>query len=149
MKRMRRLAILIMFTVGFLVPVVAMSSVAMARAGDSCKLPTSRFGVPTWYKYLEGQRDPANKCRLVMDFEVGKLMSFLSIGLALIEILLFIAGIVAIAFIIVGGFRYVLSQGNPDETAKAKDAIINAVIGVAIAIIASGLVRFISTRLVA
>lgn len=109
-----------------------------------CQLPDSVFGIPTWYKYLDGTPDANGVCRIGGNFSVDRIDSLLSIGLAAIEILLFIAGIVAVAYVIYGGFRYVLSQGNPDETGKAKDAILNAVIGLVIAILASAIVRFVA-----
>ncbi len=114
-----------------------------ARTG-ACDLRQSAYGIPTWYKY-----DPADgrTCRLMVDFSTSKANSLVSVGLAAIEIMLLIAGIVAVAYIIVGGFRYVLSGGNPDQTKVAKDAVLNAVIGLVIAIIASTIVRFLAARL--
>lgn len=115
----------------------------------ACRLPESVYGIPTWYKYLPGETDPLNSsvCRVVMDFSFGALTSLLAIGLAVIEILLFIAGIIAVAFIVYGGFRYVLSQGSPENTKIAKDSVLNAVIGLVITIIATTVVRFIGNRL--
>lgn len=119
--------------------------------GSSCELPGQKFGIPTWYKYLPGQIDPAsNKCQPLMDFDpedTDKLYSFLGIGIAAIEILLFFAGIIAVGFIIYGGFRYLTSQGEAENTRAAKDTIINALIGLVIAMLATTIVRFIATRL--
>jgi hypothetical protein len=61
--------------------------------------------------------------------------------------MLFVAGIVASIFIVYGGFRYVLSQGNPDQTKVAKDAVLNAVIGLVITILAAVIVRFVAAEL--
>jgi len=115
----------------------------------SCDVAQSVYGIPTWYKYLPGETDPADgaTCRLVLDFNVGTATSFVAIGIAVIEIMLFVAGIVAVAFIIYGGFRYLISQGNPDQTKVAKDSILNALIGLAITIIATTFVRFLASRL--
>lgn len=120
-----------------------------AAAAGECDLPQTRYGIPTWYKYLPGGLDPADgtTCRLVMDFSTETANGFISIGLAVTEILLFLAGIIAVAFIVYGGFRYVLSQGNPDQTKTAKDAVLNAVIGLIIAILATTLVRFVAAEL--
>jgi len=113
------------------------------------QLKQSVYGIPTWYKYLEGAHDPANPrtCRLMMDFSTDAANSLVSIGFAVVEIMLLVAGIVAVAYIVVGGFKYVLSGGNPDQTKQAKDAVLNAVIGLVIAILATTLVRFIASRL--
>ncbi len=118
-------------------------------ATDTCHLKQQIYGIPTWYKYLEGHKDPLppHKCRLVMDFSTDATNNLLSIGFAVIEIMLFVAGIVAVAFIITGGFQYVLSGGNPDQTKTAKDTVLNAVIGLVIAMLASVLVRFLAGRI--
>lgn len=120
-----------------------------STATSECALPKTRYGIPTWYKYLPGATDPADgtTCRLMVDFSVEDTNSLISVGLAVVEIMLFIGGIVAVAFIVYGGFRYVLSQGNPDQTKTAKDAVLNAVIGLVIAVLASTLVRFIAAEL--
>lgn len=124
-------------------------------AGAACELPKQKFGVPTWYKYLPGQIDPASKrCQPVMDFattgntvDYNRFDMLLGIGLAAIEILLFFAGIIAVGFIIYGGFQYLTSQGEPEHTRSAKDTILNALIGLVIAMMATTIVRFIATRL--
>lgn len=112
-----------------------------------CDLDASQFGIPTWYKYLQGETDPSGVCRVMTKFSLTKLNALLSIGLAIVEIMLFIAGIVAVAYIIYGGFQYLLSQGNPEQTTVAKNTVLNAVIGLVIAVLASTLVRFLATRL--
>ncbi|MCL2445101.1 pilin [Candidatus Saccharibacteria bacterium] len=48
---------------------------------------------------------------------------------------------VAVAFIIYGGFMYIMSRGNPDGIAKGKKTILNSVIGLVIAILASAIVN--------
>jgi len=111
----------------------------------ACTLDQSKFGIPTWYKYLEGENDPADPsvCRLALEFDADKIPQLASIGLAVVEIMLVIAGMVSIGYIVYGGFRYLLSQGEPENTRIAKDAILNAVIGLVIAVMASIIVRFV------
>lgn len=46
------------------------------------------------------------------------------------------AGLVAVAFIIKGGFDYVLSQGDPGKTAQGTRTLITAVVGLVIVILA-------------
>ena len=108
--------------------------------------PASKFGIPTWYKYLDGQ-EVNGECQLLVNANISDLDSLLGIGLAVVEILLFFAGIIAVSFIIYGGFRYVLSQGEPENTKVAKDAILNAVIGLVIALLASTIVRYIGRNI--
>lgn len=121
-------------------------------ANTECSLDASKFGIPTWYKYLDGQIDPASgNCQAQMDFNedspTEQLNIPLAIGIAILEMLIFIAGIIAVGFVMYGGFRYVTSQGEPENTRAAKDTILNAVIGVVIAIMATTIVRFVASRL--
>lgn len=66
---------------------------------------------------------------------------------AIVDDLLRIAGMVAVAFVIVGAVQYITSQGEPEKTAQAQSTIINALIGLAIAIIAVAFVSFVGHRL--
>lgn len=49
----------------------------------------------------------------------------------------------SLLFITIGGFRYVLSQGDPGAISKAKGTIVYALVGLAIAIVAQALVTFV------
>lgn len=53
------------------------------------------------------------------------------------------AGGIAIVIVAYGGLRYVLSQGDPAATAKAKDTILYALIGLAVCVSAVGIISFI------
>lgn len=61
-----------------------------------------------------------------------------------IEILMTIAVFVAIGFIIFGGFRYTTSSGDPAGVKAAKETIVNAIIGLILAMVSFGVVRFIT-----
>ena len=50
---------------------------------------------------------------------------------------------VCLLFIVIGGFRYILSQGDPQGVAKAKGTILYALIGLAVVIIAQAIVTFV------
>lgn len=117
----------------------------LSRFAAACP-EQSVFGVPTWYKYLPGET-VSGECKLLGDFTQNKIDSLLGIGLAITEILLFIAGFLAVVYVVYGGFRYVLSQGEPENTKIAKDAVLNAVIGLVIAVLASAIVRFIGASI--
>ncbi len=60
-----------------------------------------------------------------------------------INILLFIVGIASVIVVIVGGLRYVLSGGEPKNTAAAKDTILYAVIGIVVSLLAYAIVNFV------
>jgi len=71
----------------------------------------------------------------------------LLIGLAILDDLIRIAALVAVGYVIAGGIQYVTSQGAPDATTRAQHSIINALIGVVIAILAASIVTFIGSKL--
>lgn len=57
--------------------------------------------------------------------------------------LLFVIGVVAVIMLIVGGFRYIFSGGNTQNTTAAKDTILYAVIGIVVALLAYAIVNFV------
>ena len=54
---------------------------------------------------------------------------------------------VAVLFVVVGGLRFVMSEGDPQATTKARNTMIYALVGLIIAITAEGLVTFVLGRL--
>ena len=56
------------------------------------------------------------------------------------------AGALAVAFVIWGGIKYILSQGAPDETNKAKDTIMYAVFGIVIVMLSFVIVNYVIGR---
>ena len=56
-------------------------------------------------------------------------------------------GGVALIIIIISGFKFILSEGNPDKVAKARNTILYAAIGLAICVSAGAIVNFIAGRL--
>ena len=67
----------------------------------------------------------------------------------IINIMLAIAGVIAVLFLIIGGFWYITSAGNEETAEKGKGTVINAIIGIVIVImsyvIVSVLSRFITS----
>ena len=55
------------------------------------------------------------------------------------------AGLIAVAFIIKGGFDYIFSQGDPGKTAKGTRTLITAIAGLVIVIVARLLTALILT----
>lgn len=119
----------------------------------ACDPNKTFFGLPVWYKYLPvNNDDPLGQCRVTITKRGEGLEGVIStdyalIALAGIDMLLRIAGMVAVGFVIYGGIRYVTSQGEPENTKNAMSTIINALIGLVIAFVAAALVSFIGNRL--
>jgi ABC-type Fe3+ transport system permease subunit len=103
------------------------------------------FSFPRWYKYLE-IKTPTINDEVVCSPELTKATDVWLIILAVIEILLRVAMIVAIVFVIVGGVKFVTSRGNPDKINQARNTVQDALIGLIIAISASAVVGFIAGR---
>lgn len=105
------------------------------------------FFLPPWYKYLDFQDDPTGGCSIPdpPGFQVP--MDFLAIGIAIIDMLTRLAGLVIVVVIILAGVSYITAQGNAEKVAAARQRIYNGFIGLAIVFIAAGLVAFIGNRL--
>ncbi len=63
------------------------------------------------------------------------------------NILIFLVGAVAVIMLIIGGLRYVISQGNKEHVSSAKDTILYSVIGIIVAILAYAIVNFVTSSL--
>ena len=63
--------------------------------------------------------------------------------LGLINVVLVLVGVLALAFLVYGGFRYITSRGEESEVEAAKGIITNAVIGIVVIGIAAALVNFV------
>ena len=124
------------------------SSFYLYFAATACDGSKAKFfGFPAWYEYLtqrevfvgiSGEVECSPHLRGINDFWL--------IGLAVVEILLRIAVIVAILYVMLGGMKYVNSRGNADKTEAAKKTLVDALIGLVIAVAATAVVSFIGGR---
>ncbi len=67
--------------------------------------------------------------------------------LRIINILLAIVGLIAVLFLIIGGFRYITAGGNEETAESGKKTIINAIIGIIIVILSFVIVRVIANAI--
>jgi hypothetical protein len=113
-------------------------------APASCTLPKSTFFfLPNWWEYLGGQVDGLGQCGPVVAFPNG----LLPIGLAVLDMLLRLAGFAAVVSIIIAGAQHLFTDGNPEKAAAARKRLYNSLIGLAIALTATGLVTFIGGQI--
>jgi magnesium-transporting ATPase (P-type) len=63
----------------------------------------------------------------------------------IIDLLLFLIGAISVIMIIIGGIRYVTSNGDQGQLQSAKNTILYSVIGLVVAILAYAIVRFVVT----
>jgi hypothetical protein len=108
------------------------------------------FGLPPWYKYLKSTTTNSNLLtganKEVCTPYIGSITDFLLIGLAVLEMLLRVAAFMAILFVLYGGFKYITSQAEPEKLKAARGTIINAIIGLVIAVSSTALITFIAGR---
>lgn len=63
--------------------------------------------------------------------------------LNIVNFLLILAALAALVFLILGGVRYIFSQGDEDQAAQAKNTILYAIIGLIVIGLAAVVVNFI------
>ena len=64
-----------------------------------------------------------------------------------VQSVLGLSGILAVVFIIIGGTRIILANGNEDQVKRGKDALLWAVIGIVIAFAGYVIVGFVLERI--
>lgn len=90
---------------------------------------------------LDSCNDPGRVCA---GTDKGSLNGILK---NIINLLLFVIGIISVIMIIIGGFRYATSAGDAGQTKSARDTIIYAVVGLVIAVMSFAIVNFVLARL--
>ena len=63
-----------------------------------------------------------------------------------LNLLSFIAGFIAVVMIIIAGLRFITSQGDPSSANGARSALIYAIIGIVIVVLAQVIVQFVLNR---
>lgn len=121
-------------------------------SGNCVDCTSSFLGLPSWHRYLE-KESKNGRCEIVgpasqedpTQLDWPRVVGYVSI--AVVEILLRIASLIAVAYVVYGGFRYITSQGDPENAKSARQTIINAIIGLVIAIASASIVSFLGNRL--
>lgn len=133
--------ILSIFCSGLVAQTVLADTPAASVSTTAC--PKSNFFfIPPWYEYLDLHSD-AGGCTPTFNFPDD----ILPVGLAIVDMLVRLAGFVAIVSIIIAGVTYVTAGGVVDKTATAKRRIYNSLAGLAIVSVAAGVVAFIGNKL--
>lgn len=101
----------------------------------------SFLGFPAWHRGLT--ENVKGNCTVKSPAKVkGGLQVFIwTIVLNVIEMALRIVGLVAVGFVMYGGFKYITSTGSSDGMAKAKSTILNALIGLGLSVASVGIVN--------
>jgi hypothetical protein len=115
-------------------------------ATPECTKTGAFLGLRPWYYYINDS-DHFQGCDVTNFKLLGSGSDVPLVLLAIVDDMLRIAGLVAVVFVIVGAIRFMTSQGNSDEAAQARGTIINALVGLVIALVAIAFVSFIGKRL--
>jgi len=122
----------------------AFLSLKLPNLWVACTLSTKTFFFfPPWWEFLKGSQDALGQCTPDFTFP-GDIWV---VGLAIVDMLIRLAGLVAVISIIVAGVAYITASGNPEKAASARRRIYNSLIGLAIVFIAAAVVAFIGNSL--
>lgn len=113
----------------------------------TCSGTKSIVMMPAWYDGLCQQgtsviQSPKSLATTNDPTGIGKFASIIAMNI--VTILLYIVGYVALAFIIWGGYKYMISGDNSSGTSAAKTTILNAVIGLVLSMMSIAIVKFIA-----
>jgi lysylphosphatidylglycerol synthetase-like protein (DUF2156 family) len=127
----------------------------------NCQAKPTFFGLLPWYQYLTVYSKKAPQlnqpvCEVCFDVfgnqsqdkcPKSSVSDISLVLLVVVDDLLRLAGLIAIGMVLYSSVKFITSQGEPEAVAQARTAIINALIGAAIALIAVVLVSFLGNVL--
>lgn len=111
----------------------------VALAGGPCKPDSERvLGFPYWYRGLDVE-STSTSCEIKAP---GNIQTFIGqIAVNLVEVAMVAVGYISFAFIVMGGFQFITSLGSSEKMAAARTTIMNACIGLVIAISSTAIIR--------
>lgn len=125
---------------------IALPNTALANCPDG-KILTLK----PWYDGLMNTKNPndPNYCSIDMPQGSAKSMAgfIWKIVLNIVDDLFQIVAYITTGFIMYGGFLMLTASGSPDRTSKAIKTIINAMIGLVIALASIAIVNLVSSRI--
>ena len=130
----------------YAVPVDTLDAGAGGGSGGSGTCEKTFLGMRPWYMGLTEQKaDSTGKTTCVIKSPSGDGSSMANfvwkIILNIISDVTLMVGYVAIVFVVWGGYKYIMSNGEPGNVATAKKTITNALIGLVIALLSTVIVN--------
>lgn len=123
--------------------IVPQTLMYFADAASKAACSKNKFFIfDPWWKYLDVTRDNGI-CNVKFDFPYDLTL----VGLALLDDALRLIGLVAAGYLIWGGIQYTTSQGEPDGIKRAQETILNALIGIVLALISIPIITFLGSQL--
>ena len=140
------LSLILVLATGF----ISFSSASVSAVDDITKSTCEGVIVATGGKSLDTSKDGTISDG---EYEAGKDQcsdadgaNFSNIIKSVINILSVLVGAVSVIMLIIGGFRYIISNGDSNSTKAAKDTIMYALIGLIIVLFAQVIIRFVWTK---
>lgn len=128
-RRMKALVVLTFLVGCFSFTMASPASAAFSLFGDACESNSSAT-------VCQDARNSGNP-----------LWGSGSVVELIVNILSLIIGVAAVIVIIIAGIQYMLSTGDPTKVNNAKNAILYALVGLVVAVLARFLVNFVVSRL--
>lgn len=117
----------------------ATMAVALPQTSFACSDHLLTF--PAWYR---GIQNPDCSIKQPTASKEGLNGFIWTIVLNVIEFGLQLVGYIAVGFIIVGGYKFMISAGSPDGMVRARKTILNAVIGLVLSLFSVAIVNVIA-----
>jgi hypothetical protein len=102
---------------------------------------------PTWYRGLRCKKNNGVEHVVIGRGEDKIPKTIWTVVLNVLDILIQTAGILAVVFLMYNGFQYLTSGGSADKISKAKTGMLQSVVGLTIAVLASVIISFIVGRI--
>ncbi len=122
---------IVLFLLFLLVPIFTSAQIGVVR--EDCLGQRGITGIPV-------------PCSPLFIGPAGKLTAS-GLIVAIINVALWIVGLLAVLFLIVGGFRYITAYGNEERAEAAKKTIFHAILGLVIVVLSFVIVRAIVNAL--
>lgn len=139
--RMKRILASAILALGFAAPALMP---AVAHAQDAQDQINNQLCAGANLEFTLNAGDGACQGDAGADGAAGSLDNIVQ---TLINVISLVVGIVAVIMIIIGGLRYITSNGDSGNVTNAKNTILYAVVGLVIVAVAQIIVRFITGRL--
>lgn len=145
MKKMMTLLVIMFFvttSIGVIFPQNAWAN--DTKKCSDAQNGTSFLGFPAWYRGLVDEKCEIKKIDQEKKDGAVTIQQFVwTIIGNVFDGIFRILGVVAVGFIVWSGIQYMISAGDSGKMAKAKTTLTNAIVGLIIAVIASGIVQLV------
>lgn len=124
--------------------VTSVVSAPVTDAGSSGTCNSTFLTFPAWYNGLK--QNPYPDCGIAAP--TNGLSAFIwTIALNIVNDILQVVAYISAAFIIYGGYLYLISSGLPDKAAAGRKTIINAVVGLVLSFMSAVIVGVVAGNL--